>query len=67
MTRQATSGRQPWSIVLASREVWPFVEGGGIGRYMWSAARALAPHAEVSIVTSSAWRARYEELAAGGR
>ena len=66
MTRQATSGRQPWSIVLASREVWPFVEGGGIGRYMWSAARALAPHAEVSIVTSSRWRTRYEELAQAG-
>jgi glycogen synthase len=65
MTGQANSGR-PWSIVLASREVFPFVEGGGIGRYMWAAARALAPHAEVSILTSAAWRERYEQLAAAG-
>jgi glycosyltransferase involved in cell wall biosynthesis len=67
MTGQATSARQPWSIVLASREVWPFVEGGGLGRYMWSAARFLSAHAEVSIVTSSRWRSRYEELSRHGR
>ena len=52
--------------MLASREVWPFVEGGGIGRYMWAAARFLADEAHVSVLTSSRWRARYEELASAG-
>jgi glycogen synthase len=66
MTGQATSGRPRWSLVLASREVWPFVEGGGIGRYMWSAARALAPHADVSILTSASFREAFDELAAAG-
>ena len=33
---------------------------------MWSAARALASHAEVSILTSASWRGRYEELAGPG-
>jgi glycogen synthase len=59
---QASSGGGRWSIVLASREVWPFVEGGGIGRCMWAVARLLAERADVSIVTSSRWRDRYEEL-----
>lgn len=30
---------------------------------MWAAARLLAPHADVSVLTSSRWRSRYEELA----
>jgi len=64
MTGQATSARRPWSIVLASREVWPFVEGGGIGRYMWAAARFLASDAHVTVLTSSRWKARYEEVVA---
>jgi glycosyltransferase involved in cell wall biosynthesis len=63
---QASSGGRRWSIVLASREVWPFVEGGGIGRCMWAAARLLADHADVSVVTSSRWRERYEELVRAG-
>ena len=66
MTGQATNARRPWSIVLASREVWPFVEGGGLGRYMWAAARFLSSHAEVSILTSSRWQARYEEMVRDG-
>jgi glycosyltransferase involved in cell wall biosynthesis len=66
MTGQATSVAQPWSIVLASREVWPFVEGGGLGRYMWAAARFLSAHADVAVLTSSRWRDRYEELARAG-
>jgi glycogen synthase len=53
-------------MVLASREVWPFVEGGGLGRYMWAAARFLSSHADVSILTSSKWRAQYEEMARSG-
>ncbi len=52
--------------MLASREVWPFVEGGGLGRYMWAAARFLSRHAEVSILTSSEWRAEYEEMVRAG-
>jgi glycogen synthase len=66
MSGQASSGHRRWSIVLASREVWPFVEGGGIGRCMWAAARTLAPHADVSILTSSRWRERHEELVREG-
>ena len=52
--------------MLASREVWPFVEGGGIGRHIWAAARLLAEHADVSVVTSSRWRDRHEELVRHG-
>ena len=48
--------------MLASREVWPFVEGGGLGRYMWAAAGFLSSHADVAILTSSRWRAQYEEM-----
>jgi glycogen synthase len=42
------------------------VEGGGLGRYMWAAARFLSRHADVSIVTSSRWRAQYDEMARDG-
>jgi glycosyltransferase involved in cell wall biosynthesis len=52
--------------VLASREVWPFVEGGGIGRYVWGTARLLAREDSVSVVTSDRWRDRYEQLVAAG-
>jgi glycogen synthase len=65
MSGQASSAR-PWSIVLASREVWPFVEGGGLGRYVWASGRLLADHAEVTILTSSAWRERHAELSRAG-
>jgi glycosyltransferase involved in cell wall biosynthesis len=43
-------------IVFAGREVWPFVEGGGIGRYVWTAATLLAPHHDVTILTTDAHR-----------
>lgn len=52
--------------MFASREVWPFVEGGGIGRCVWAAARLLAPHADVSVLTSEVWRERYEQMVAAG-
>jgi glycosyltransferase involved in cell wall biosynthesis len=52
--------------VLASREVWPFVEGGGIGRCVWAVARLLADEADVSVVTSSRHKDRYEELLRDG-
>src|ERR1041384_1351885 len=41
-------------IVFAGREVWPFIEGGGIGRYVATAAAMLAPHHEVTILTAAA-------------
>ena len=53
-------------MVLASREVWPFVEGGGLGRYNWAAAGFLSSHADVAILTSSRWRAQYEEMSRSG-
>lgn len=53
-------------IAFATREVWPFVQGGGLGRAVWACARLLAPHAEVTIVTSDDHRAEYEALVAAG-
>ncbi|MEA2292574.1 MAG: glycogen synthase [Solirubrobacteraceae bacterium] len=47
-------------IALATREVWPFVEGGGIGRYIWMTAEHLKAEHEVTIVTSSAFREQVE-------
>jgi hypothetical protein len=46
-------------MVFASREVWPFLEGGGIGRSVWAACRLLAEHAEVTVLTSDRWRPEY--------
>jgi glycogen synthase len=54
------------SIVFASREVWPFLEGGGIGRSVWAASRLLAEHAEVTVLTSDRWRPAYEALRRAG-
>jgi glycogen synthase len=48
--------------VFASREVWPFVEGGGIGRAVWAASRLLAEQADVTVLTSDLWRSEYEAL-----
>lgn len=42
--------------MFAGREVWPLVEGGGIGRYVWTAATLLAPHHEVTILTGDGHR-----------
>jgi glycosyltransferase involved in cell wall biosynthesis len=54
-------------IVLASAEVWPFVEGGGIGRHVAQTAEILAAHgADVTVVTSAEHRARHDELIAAG-
>jgi glycosyltransferase involved in cell wall biosynthesis len=54
------------SIVFASREVWPFLEGGGIGRSVWAASRLLAEHAEVTVLTSDRWRPEYEAMRRAG-
>jgi glycosyltransferase involved in cell wall biosynthesis len=54
------------SIVFASREVWPFLEGGGIGRSVWATSRLLAEHAEVTVLTSERWRPQYEAMRRAG-
>jgi glycogen synthase len=54
------------TIVFASREVWPFLGGGGIGRSVWAAARLLAAETEVTVLTTDRWRSHYEELREAG-
>jgi glycosyltransferase involved in cell wall biosynthesis len=49
------------TIVLASGELSPF-GGGGIGAYVAQAARALAPIADVTILTAGSHRASHDEL-----
>jgi len=49
------------SIVLCSRELFPF-GGGGIGAYVAQTARALAPVADVTILTAGWYRDKYHEL-----
>jgi glycogen synthase len=56
----------PFSIAFAGAEVWPFVPGGGLGRAVWAAATVLAPHAEVTIVTSDRLRAEHDRLSVAG-
>lgn len=51
-------------VVFVSREVWPFVQGGGIGRYVSDAAAALAEHADVTILTSDRFEPQFRELEA---
>jgi len=53
------------TIVLASRELFPF-GGGGIGAYVAQNARVLAPVADVTIVTAGWYREKYEELSVFG-
>jgi glycosyltransferase involved in cell wall biosynthesis len=48
-------------IVLAEQEVWPFTEGGGIGRYVWTAATILAPFHEVTILTTAAHASKRDD------
>ena len=52
-------------IVFVSREVYPF-DSAGLGNYVLFSAAALAPVAEVTILTSSLHERRYHELAAAG-
>lgn len=53
------------TIVLCSQELIPF-GGGGIGTYVALAARALAPVADVTVLTASWHEAAYRERAALG-
>lgn len=48
-------------IVLASRELFPF-GGGGIGTYVALTARLLSEVADVTVLTASWYREKYEEL-----
>jgi glycogen synthase len=57
------SKRRP-HIVLATHEVWPFVGGGGIGRYSRDAATLLSEEFDVTILTSTTVRPSYEALRA---
>ena len=57
---------RPLRIALVSREVYPFVLGGGLGRYVSATAETLAPIAEVTIFTSDLHEERFEELRAAG-
>jgi glycogen synthase len=52
-------------IALVSREVYPYV-GGGIAPIVTAAARLLSTIAEVTVVTSAAYRREHERLAAAG-
>lgn len=52
------------SIALVSHELWPFVQGGGIGRSLWAASRLLAARADITIVTTARWQPEYERLVA---
>ncbi|UTI65073.1 glycosyltransferase [Paraconexibacter antarcticus] len=51
------------SIVLSSRELFPFA-GGGIGAYIAQLARVLAPVADVTILTAGWYAERHRELEA---
>ncbi len=52
-------------IVLVSRELAPF-GGAGIGTYVRSTADALAPIADITLITTDVHEPRYRELAAVG-
>lgn len=51
-------------IALVSREVWPFMPGGGIGRGVRDTALALAPECDVTVVTSRRYEDRFAAVAA---
>lgn len=53
------------AIAFSSRELFPF-GGGGIGTYIAEIASALAPVADVTIVTADWHEAKYHELVALG-
>ncbi|MEZ5102655.1 MAG: glycosyltransferase [Thermoleophilia bacterium] len=57
---------RPLRIALVSREVYPLVLGGGLGRYVTATAETLAEIAEVTIFTTDLTEERYHELVAQG-
>lgn len=57
-----------FSIAFATRELWPFVVGGGIGRTLHGVVRLLAsqPDIEVTVITREPFREQYEQMRAQG-
>jgi glycogen synthase len=51
-------------VALVSREVHPFVPGGGLGRYVTATAATLASIGEVTVFTSSLYEPRHRRLVA---
>jgi glycogen synthase len=49
-------------VALVSREVHPFVRGGGLGRYVAATAETLAPLGEVTVFTSTTHEPLYHML-----
>jgi glycosyltransferase involved in cell wall biosynthesis len=49
-------------IAFATHELWPFVQGGGIGRSVWAAATVMRAHADVTVITSDAAEPAYRAL-----
>ena len=49
-------------IAFATHELWPFVQGGGIGRSIWAVASVLREHADVTVITSDDAEAAYRAL-----
>jgi glycogen synthase len=55
-----------FSIAFGTRELWPFVTGGGIGRVLHGTVGLLAQEAEVTVITREAYREECERLHAAG-
>jgi glycogen synthase len=57
-----------FSIAFGTRELWPFVIGGGIGRTLQGTVRLLASQddVDVTVITREAFREEYERLLAAG-
>ncbi len=53
-------------IVLVTREVWPFVLGGGIGRAIRDVAMVLAEIADVTVLTGASHRTEHDRILAAG-
>ena len=49
-------------IAYATHELWPFVQGGGIGRSIWAAASVMREHADVTVITTDAAEPEYRAL-----
>lgn len=54
------------TIAFGTRELWPFVLGGGIGRVLHGAIGVLAGEADVTVITREAFREDYERMRAAG-
>jgi glycogen synthase len=56
------------SIAFGTRELWPFVIGGGIGRTLQGTIRLLGSQddVDVTVITREAYREEYERLLAAG-